>query len=128
MKEYAYLTGDYGVFKEKVDLLFLSDDLQKNKELRHNGHRNVVLLEEVVHSIFQSHAHGISFREWNSGYEIDSQMRSEGFNIALTVDEATGFIQGGNQKNCLTWMDKMGSSHNAGTLGVPATPRAGAPV
>ena len=55
-------------------------------------------------------------------------MTSDGFNIRLDVDIDTGFILGGNPHNCLTWMDKMGSSNQAGTKGVPATPRAGSPV
>ena len=55
-------------------------------------------------------------------------MTSDGFNIQLEVDGETGFIIGGNPHNCLTWMDKMGSSTHAGTKGVPSTPRAGTPV
>ena len=55
-------------------------------------------------------------------------MTNDGFNINLEVNPETGFIIGGNQYNCLTWMDKMGSSAKAGTKGVPSTPRAGAPV
>jgi len=67
-------------------------------------------LAQVIQEIFQRHAQGIKFREWNAGYQIDEKMTHEGFNIELTLDEETGFIYGGNPNNCLTWMDKMGSS------------------
>ena len=50
-------------------------------------------------------------------------MQEEGFCIELFMDEETGFIFGGSPKNCLTWMDKMGSSSNSGNKGWPATPR-----
>lgn len=81
-----------------------------------------------MYSIFSEHAKGIKFREWRAGWEIDSNMDTEGFNISLKLDEKTGFILGGNMKNCLTWMDKMGSSVKAGNKGVPATCRDGAPI
>ena len=74
------------------------------------------------------HANGISFREWNAGYQIDRNMKNDGFNINLEADPDSGFIIGGNPYNCLTWMDKMGSSARAATKGVPSTPRAGSPV
>ncbi len=55
-------------------------------------------------------------------------MTHEGFNIELTLDEKTGIIYGGNSWNCLTWMDKMGSSEKAGIKGVPGSSRDGAPI
>lgn len=79
--------------------------------------------------IVSAHAQGIEFREWNAGEQIDAHMKDEGFNIKIECDhEKTGFCYGGNKNNCGTWMDKMGSSDQAGNRGVPATPRNGAPI
>jgi glycogen debranching enzyme len=85
-------------------------------------------IEDVIQEALQRHASGIDFREYNAGPAIDSQMKSEGFNIKIWTDWETGLIFGGNQHNCGTWMDKMGESERAGSKGVPGTPRDGAPV
>ncbi|CAJ0748854.1 1843_t:CDS:2, partial [Entrophospora sp. SA101] len=83
---------------------------------------------EIIHEILERHARGIHFREWNAGPNLDHAMTSKGFDIDIEVDWSTGFLFGGNQWNCGTWMDKMGDSERAGNKGIPATPRDGAAV
>ncbi|EGC49156.1 glycogen debranching enzyme [Histoplasma capsulatum var. duboisii H88] len=85
-------------------------------------------IAEIIQEVFQRHASGLSFREYNAGPDLDRQMNSEGFQIDVHVDWKTGFIFGGNQWNCGTWMDKMGESEKAGNKGYPGTPRDGAAV
>lgn len=83
---------------------------------------------EVIQEVFQRHAQGMSFREYNAGPDLDVQMKPEGFQIDIKVDWETGIIFGGNQDNCGTWQDKMGESEKAGSKGVPGTPRDGAAI
>lgn len=85
-------------------------------------------LEEIMYEILSRHAKGIKYREANAGPNLDRVMKDEGFNVEVHVDWSTGFIHGGSQFNCGTWMDKMGESEKAGSVGVPGTPRDGAAI
>ncbi|CAG8477962.1 4253_t:CDS:10 [Cetraspora pellucida] len=87
-----------------------------------------VTILEILQEIMERHACGIHFREWNAGPNLDHAMTEKGFQIDINVDWETGFLHGGNQWNCGTWMDKMGESEKAGNKGRPATPRDGAAV
>lgn len=85
-------------------------------------------ITEIIQEVFQRHAHGLSFREYNAGPDLDMQMKPEGFQIDINVDWNTGIIFGGSQFNCGTWQDKMGESEKAGNKGFPGTPRDGAAI
>ena len=85
-------------------------------------------ISEIIQEVFQRHASGLSFREYNAGPMLDMQMKYEGFKIDVNVDWQTGIVFGGSQSNCGTWQDKMGESEKAGNKGVPGTPRDGAAI
>jgi glycogen debranching enzyme len=89
------------------------------------GAGDVVPLADVVFDIMQRHAAGIHFREWRAGPEIDAHMTERGFQIDIELHD-DGLLYGGNEWNCGTWQDKMGSA--PANRGRPATPRDGAPI
>ncbi len=81
-------------------------------------------LADIVQEIMQCHASGIAVRDDG----IDYDMNAAGFDLRVSLDLKTGLLYGGNDFNCGTWMDKMGSSDKAGNRGVPATPRDGCAI
>lgn len=123
IRDYCLFTKSYDILQEDVEMQFLSEFADDHLQQKQKNVRVVKKLHDVVQHIFQTHYEGIAYREWNAGSSIDWHMQNEGFNVLLKMDHETGFIVGGNQKNCLTWMDKMGSSAKAGNKGIPATSR-----
>lgn len=129
IKDYTEIVPNgIDLLKEKIDRRFLPYDDTWFPSNDERAYSNSSTLEDIIQEIFQRHASGMSFREANAGPNLDMQMKDEGFQIDINVDWKTGFVHGGNQNNCGTWMDKMGESEKAGSKGVPGTPRDGAAV
>jgi glycogen debranching enzyme len=116
------------LLKEKVTRRFLPYDDTYFDVDDPRAYSKSSIIEDVIQEALQRHATGLSFREANAGPGLDMQMKSEGFDVKVNVDWKTGFIFGGSQHNCGTWMDKMGESERAKSKGVPGTPRDGAAV
>lgn len=119
--------GGDSILKEKVTRRFPLDDtyIPVDDPLAFSYTSSI---EEIIYEILSRHARGIKYREANAGPNLDRVMKDEGFNVKVDVDWSTGLIHGGSQFNCGTWMDKMGESEKAGSVGVPGTPRDGAAV
>lgn len=129
IQDYTRLVPDgMALLDEKVKRRFLpyNDTFFGVDDARAYSKESTV--REIMQEVMQRHATGMQFREANAGPELDSQMRDGGFHQDIHVDWNNGFIFGGNQENCGTWMDKMGESERAGSKGVPGTPRDGAAV
>ncbi|KAG5674403.1 hypothetical protein PVAND_004377 [Polypedilum vanderplanki] len=111
------------ILREKVSRLFPTDD----SEAKPAGECDQ-LLYEVMQEALNVHFQGLVYRERNAGKRIDEHMTDHGFNNQIGIHPETGFVFGGNDANCGTWMDKMGSSQKANNKGVPSTPRDGSAV
>ncbi|KAI7900607.1 glycogen debranching enzyme [Cokeromyces recurvatus] len=126
IQDYYHLAPDgHSILNTPVPRRFPKEDRFVEVE---EGYQYSTTIAEIIQEIFERHAHGIHFREYNAGSKIDEQMSDKGFNIDIDVDWSSGVLVGGNIWNCGTWMDKMGESVKAGNKGYPGTPRDGAPI
>ena len=128
VKEYINYTSDYSFLKEEIDLIFLSDDYNEHIYKKMKGEILQYTLDQIIHIIFQSHAKGIHFDEWDYGIKNNSNQKKAAFHIDIDLDPSTGFIYGGNYYNNGTWMNKIGTSAKGKNKGLPATPRPGADI
>ncbi|GBF62091.1 glycogen debranching enzyme [Trichophyton mentagrophytes] len=129
IQDYTKIVPDgIQVLNEKVRRRFLPYDDTWFSHDDSRAYSETSTVAEIIQEIFQRHASGISFREYNAGPDLDMQMKDEGFQVDVRVDWETGLVFGGNQWNCGTWMDKMGESTKSGNKGHPGTPRDGAAI
>ncbi|XP_065090211.1 glycogen debranching enzyme isoform X1 [Ochlerotatus camptorhynchus] len=111
------------ILKDKVSRLYPTDD----SDAKMPGECDQFLYETIQEALVV-HFQGLSYRERNAGTRIDAHMKDKGFNNRIGIHPETGFVFGGNNANCGTWMDKMGSSDKSGNRGVPSSPRDGSAV
>lgn len=119
IQDYIKMASDKKLLQSPLRRLFSTDDGEPEFD---SG--VTVTLAEVIQEVIQCHASGINFTERGAGPGLDRDMTPPGFLVSVSIDwEGSGFVRGGNQYNCGTWMDKVGESSWAGNKGVPATPR-----
>ncbi|KAK4672797.1 bifunctional 4-alpha-glucanotransferase/amylo-alpha-1,6-glucosidase [Podospora pseudopauciseta] len=129
IQDYTRIVPDgLSLLDEKVKRRFLPYDDAYFDTADPRAYSKESTIREIIQEVFQRHAEGMKFREANAGPNLDMQMSDNGFNQEIKVDWSNGFVFGGNQDNCGTWMDKMGESERARSKGVPGTPRDGAAV
>ena len=119
IQDYCEFTKDHNILNAMVPLRFGPDCETYSKHEMKDNVQNRSLVS-IVHEIICRHWNGIELTE---DYPFgDSNMRGEGRKISIFTDKNSGFVYGGNEYNCGTWMDKMGK----GSL--PVTPRCGANI
>ncbi|KAA8897200.1 glucanotransferase domain of glycogen debranching enzyme-domain-containing protein [Sphaerosporella brunnea] len=129
IQDYTIMVPDgQKIIQEKVKRRFLPYDDTWFPVDDPRAYSKESTIEEVIQEAMQRHAQGFNYKEANAGPGLDNQMRDEGFYVQVQPDWETGFVSGGNQWNCGTWMDKMGESDKAGNRGHPGTPRDGAAI
>lgn len=122
IKDYCLSIGNNTLLKERITRIFLNDNADAFSSAKEET------IESIIQEILQRHCSGVIFEERGKGYNLDSDMSDKGFTVKVGVDLETGFVFGGSENNCGTWMDKMGSSDKAGNKGKPATPRDGSAI
>ena len=133
VKNYIYYSKDYKFLKEEIELIFTTDtNYNEHLQKQMRGEIRKYTLEKIIHIIFQSHAKGIHFQEWDYGsknnFNKNEYIKKEGYNVDIELDPNTGFIYGGNYYNNGTWMNELGNSIKSKNKGIPATPRPGADI
>jgi len=123
VQDYCHMVGSCDILNDHVIRMYPNDE---SAPCLHNAKEEP--LQNIIHAILERHFQGIKFRERNAGIELDRDMSDEGFNVEAGVAMDTGFVYGGSDSNCGTWMDKMGSSELSSNKGHPATPRDGIAV
>ena len=118
IKDYTEcVTGGHTILNEQVYRLYPTDDSQYPNDVKIDSPKQK--LSFIIQEALTVHVNGLSFTERNAGPQIDDHMQPKGFQNNIGVDLSTGFVYGGNNLNCGTWMDKMGSSVKAGNNGIP---------